>query len=122
MHESNINSRLSLAFGPVVGNIELRNPAGNQLYGDGSGCVISGRAAIRFNGAQRDCVPCTHRDRCLLTPQKTKVRQVAFFQGKADGTESYTDKMKVRIDSPEGRIAYGRRFATVEPVSPQQTT
>ena len=91
-------------------------PAGKELYGDGSGCVIGGRAAIRFKGAQRDCVPCEHRDRCLLTPEKTKVRQVAFFQGKADGTTSYTDKMKQRIDSPEGRIQYGRRFATVEPV------
>jgi hypothetical protein len=91
-------------------------PAEKQLYGDGSGCIIGGRAAIRFKGAQRDCMPCTHRDRCLLTPEKTKVRQVAFFQGNADGTESYTDKMKARIDSPEGRIQYGRRFATVEPV------
>ena len=39
----------------------------------------------------------------------------SFFHGKADH-ESYTDKMKKRIDSPEGRILYGRRFATVEPV------
>jgi hypothetical protein len=51
----------------------------------------------------------------LLTPQKTKTRQVSFFHGKAD-QESYTDKMKQRIDSPEGRTRYGRRFATVEPV------
>ena len=28
----------------------------------------------------------------------------------------YTDKMKRKIDSPEGRILYGQRFATVEPV------
>ena len=91
-------------------------PAGKQLYGNGSGCTINGFAAVKFQGAQRDCIPCTHRDRCLLTPQKTKTRQVAFFQGKADGHESYTDKMKRRIDSPEGRIQYGRRFATVEPV------
>lgn len=91
-------------------------PAGKQLYGDGSGCVIGGRAAIRFKGAQRDCVPCEQRDRCLLTPQKTKVRQVAFFQGKANGGVSYTDKMKALIDSPDGRARYGRRFATVEPV------
>jgi transposase len=91
-------------------------PAGKQLYGDGSGCVIGGRAAIRFKCAQRDCVPCAHRDRCLLTPQKTKVRQVAFFHGQADGSVSYTDKMKARIDSPEGRLQYGRRFATMEPV------
>ncbi len=90
-------------------------PAGKQLYGDGSGCTINGYAAVKFKGAQRDCVPCTHRDRCLLTPQKTKTRQASFFHGKAD-QESYTDKMKRRIDSPEGRIKYGRRFATVEPV------
>jgi hypothetical protein len=90
-------------------------PAGKQLYGNGSGCTINGYAAVKFQGAQRDCMPCTHRDRCLLTPQKTKVRQVAFFQGKKDGV-SYTDKMKARIDSPEGRAQYGQRFATVEPV------
>lgn len=90
-------------------------PAGKQLYGDGSGCTINGYAAVKFKGAQRDCVPCTHRDRCLLTPQKTKTRQVSFFHGKAD-QESHTDKMKQRIDSPEGRARYGRRFATVEPV------
>ena len=90
-------------------------PAGKQLYGNGSGCTISGYAAVKFQGAQCDCMPCTHRDRCLLKPDKTKVRQVSFFQGKRDGM-SYTDKMKRRIDSPEGRIQYGRRFATVEPV------
>jgi len=91
-------------------------PAGKQLYGNGSGCTINSYAAVKFQGAQRDCLPCTHRDRCLLTPQKTKTRQVAFFQGKADGQASYTDEMKQRIDSPEGRARYGRRFATVEPV------
>ena len=90
-------------------------PAGKQLYGNGSGCTINGYVAVKFQGAQRDCMPCMHRDRCLLTPQKTKVRQVAFFQGKKDGV-SYTDKMKARIDSPAGRIQYGQRFATVEPV------
>ena len=90
-------------------------PAGKQLYGDGSNCTINGYAAVKFKGAQRDCAPCTHRDRCLLTPQKTKVRQVSFFQGKKEGV-SYTDKMKARIDTPEGRASYGRRFATVEPV------
>jgi hypothetical protein len=91
-------------------------PAGKQLYGNGSGCIINGFAAVKFQGAQRDCIPCTHRERCLLTPHKTKARQVAFFHGKAYGQESYTDKMKRHIDSAAGRSQYGRRFATVEPV------
>jgi transposase len=90
-------------------------PAGKQLYGNGSGCTIKGFAAVKFQGAQRDCVPCDHRDRCLLTPHKTKARQVSFFRGKVN-QESYTDRMKRKIDSPEGREQYSRRFATVEPV------
>ena len=91
-------------------------PAGKSLYCHGS-AVINGYAVVRFEGAQRDCVPCPHRQRCLRTPEKTKTRQVAFFQGKAATTpESHTDRMKKRIDSPAGRARYGRRFATVEPV------
>lgn len=92
-------------------------PAGKSLYGHGSHCLSNGYVSIRFQGAQRDCVPCLHRDRCLRTPEKTKTRQVAFFQGKAVSTpESHTDRMKKRIDSPEGRALYGERFATAEPV------
>jgi transposase len=92
-------------------------PAGKSLYGHGSHCLSNGYVSIRFQGAQRDCLPCSHRDRCLRTPAKTKTRQVAFFQGKAVNTpESHTERMKKRIDSPAGRVRYGRRFATVEPV------
>ena len=91
-------------------------PAGKTLYGNGSHCVIHGYVAVKFQGAQQDCVPCQQRDQCLRTPAKTKTRQVAFFQRKGDGKPSFTDKMKARIDSPEGQAKYGRRFATVEPV------
>lgn len=92
-------------------------PAGKRLYRNGSHCVINGYAAVKFQGAQQDCVPCLQRAKCLRTPHQTKTRQVAFFQGKAHTTsESYTDRMKKQIDSPEGRAKYGGRFATVEPV------
>lgn len=91
-------------------------PAGKTLYGNGKNCLHNGYTAVKFQGAQQDCVPCDQRDRCLRTPEKTKTRQVAFFQGKVNGAASFTDKMKACIDSPEGRIRYGRRFATVEPV------
>jgi hypothetical protein len=72
---------------------------------------------IKFRGALRDCVPCSHRNRCLRTPDKTKTRQVAFCQGKAKTTaESYTDRMKRAIDSARGRELYARRIGIVEPV------
>jgi transposase len=91
-------------------------PAGKSLFRHGRG-VINGFAVVRFEGAQRDCLPCAHRQRCLRTPDQTKTRQVAFFQGKAASTPaSHTDQMRQRIDSPAGRARYGERFATVEPV------
>ncbi len=92
-------------------------PAGKHLYQNGANCVHNGLVGVKFQGAQRDCVPCSLRDKCLRTPEKTKTRQVMFFRGKAqDAPENYTDQMKRKIDSPEGRILYGQRFATVEPV------
>jgi transposase len=91
-------------------------PAGKTLYGNGSNCVFNGYLAIKFQGAQQDCVPCALRHQCLRTPHKTKTRQVAFFLGRAAGHEKHTDRMKLRIDSDLGRQMITRRFATVEPV------
>jgi transposase len=92
-------------------------PAGKQLYRNGTNCIHNGHLATKYSGTLRDCLPCEQRAKCLRTPEKTQVRQVAFFRGKADTTEeSDTDRMKKAIDSEEGRARYGRRFATVEPV------
>jgi Transposase DDE domain len=91
-------------------------PAGNRLYSNGSNCTFNGYAAMKFRGAQQDCLPCTLRTQCLRTPEKTKTRQVAFFQGKRPEHASHTDRMKARIDSELGRQMIARRFATVEPV------
>ncbi len=92
-------------------------PAGKALSRDGRRVVTHGYVAERFRGSRRDCVPCPLRARCLRTPETTKTRQVAFFRGKAAGTpETHTDRMKRRLDTPEGRTQYGQRFATVEPV------
>ena len=91
-------------------------PAGKRLYSNGSNCTFNGYAAMKFRGAERDCVPCPLRVQCLRMPKKTKTRQVAFFQGKREGHETHTDRMKARIDSELGRQMIARRFATVEPV------
>lgn len=103
------------SYDPVAGTCIC--PAGKALYQNGSNCQINGRLATKFSGALRDCRPCKQRAQCLRTPETTKVRQVAFFRGKADPRQdSYTDKMKRAIDSEEGKARYGQRFATVEPV------
>ncbi len=91
-------------------------PAGKRLYRNGGNCTINGYAATKYTGAERDCVPCAERHRCLRTPEKTKVRQVAFFRGKRGNIESHTERMKRRIDSNQGKQMIAARFATVEPV------
>ena len=92
-------------------------PAGKHLYQNGANCIHGAMIGTKFQGAQRDCVPCDHRARCLRTPDKTPTRQVMFFRGKADPTKvNYSEIMKRAIDSEQGRTLYGRRFATVEPV------
>ena len=88
-----------------------------MLYQNGSNCIHNSYISTKFSGTLRDCVPCDQREKCLRSREKTKVRQVSFFRGKADSTQvSYTDLMRRAIDSPEGTALYGRRFATVEPV------
>ena len=92
-------------------------PAGKSLYQNGTNCIHNGYLSTKFSGTLRDCVPCDLRAKCLRTPDKTQVRQVSFFRGKADaGEESFSEQMKRAIDSAEGRARYGQRFATVEPV------
>lgn len=108
-------------FGPAdfqlaADGSSCRCPAGKRLYRTGAHCTIRGYAAMKFRGAVRDCVPCPLRAQCLRTPDTTRTRQVAFFQGKRAGPESHTARMKRRIDSDLGKRMIAARFATVEPV------
>ncbi len=92
-------------------------PAGQFLYQNGSRCVIGGREAVKFTGAKRVCGPCDLRAKCLRYPQRTPVRQVVFFTGRTTAkAETYTTKMKRKIDTEHGRYQYGRRLAVAEPV------
>jgi transposase len=92
-------------------------PAGQTLRSAGRDVVTRGFVADRFRGDRPTCGACTLRAQCLRTPDRTPIRQVAFFRGKAAGApETHTDRMKRRLDTPEGRAQYGQRFATVEPV------
>lgn len=92
-------------------------PAGKSLYRKGAQLATKGYLADHFQGAQRDCGPCPLRAQCLRTPEKTKVRQVAFFTGRtAARSDTQTARMQRRIDEPTNRARYAQRFAVVEPV------
>jgi len=92
-------------------------PVGKSLYRSGGNINIRGYLANKFKGTKRDCLPCPLRGNCLKTPDRTQVRQVAFFHGKVDEHKyTFTQKMKNKIDSALGKLNYDRRLGTVEPV------
>ena len=92
-------------------------PAGKALYRKGASRIVNGVVSEQFRGTVRDCVGCALRARCLRTPTTTRVRNVAFIRERVRATpETAATRMRARLDAPEGRARYGRRFATVEPV------
>jgi transposase len=91
-------------------------PAGNRLYRSGCNVTVKNFKAIKFKGPKSACVPCQLRARCLRKPEKTEIRQVAYFTGRsASGKQRFTEKMKQKIDSAQGRAIYSMRLAVGEP-------
>jgi len=85
-------------------------PAGKRLYRSGAD-----EKAHRFKGTQTTCVPCAFRAKCIRNPEKTVIRQVAYFAGRTGDGPTFTDRMKRKIDSTIGRVIYGMRLAISEP-------
>lgn len=92
-------------------------PAGKRMYRNGHSRNLQGLLGVKFTAAKRDCQHCALRHKCLRQPDKTIVRQLTHFLGPSSLVpETYTQKMKKRIDSEHGRYQYSRRLGTVEPV------
>jgi len=92
-------------------------PAGKKLYRSGNNVEVRNHLATKFKGPKSACVPCKLRTQCLRKPDITEIRQVAFFHGRNEkGKNTFTEKMKCKIDSVIGRFFYGKRLGTIEPV------
>jgi len=93
----------------------LMCPAGAALYvRNRNFYTAEGYRAIAYQAPKKACRVCTLRRQCLRKPKTTESRQVHLFYGKRPG--SLTDKMRDKIDTPEGRRIYSKRMAVVEPV------
>ncbi len=88
-------------------------PAGKRLHRNGASVKVRGTTAVKFRSNKTDCAVCPLRKKCLRYPDRSETRQVYFFRKKP---ESFTERMKQKIDSLKGRLIYNRRLATVEPV------
>ena len=91
-------------------------PAGKRLYRNGGNVIVKGQRAVKFRGRKTDCRVCALRKKCLRNPERSEVRQVYFFQGTvANQPETFSAKMRRKIDSIKGRLIYNRRLGIAEP-------
>jgi len=75
---------------------------------------------IYFEGKLTDCRHCNSKHRCMRNPASADTReghgrQVSFIVGKKISSQ-FTDWMKPRVDSIEGKLIYSHRMSVVEPV------
>ncbi len=91
-------------------------PAGKELYRSGCNVKVENFLATKSKGTKSARVPCAFRSQCLRHPERTEIRQVAYFSGRSEqGKDTFTEKMKTKIDTAVGRMIYGIRLATAEP-------
>ncbi len=94
-------------------NGRLICPAGKALYIRNRNFETKqGLKGINYQAPKTACRNCKLKPKCLRK-QTTVSRQVHIFEKK---TDSITERMKEKIDSPQGKKTYGKRLAIVEPV------
>jgi transposase len=93
-------------------------PAGKRMYANGNNLTHGNHKTNKFRGPKSACIPCKLRNQCLRNPSNAKgVRQVSYFLGRSEqGKNTFTERMKRKIDSPIGKFFYSQRLGTVEPV------
>jgi uncharacterized protein (UPF0179 family) len=64
---------------------------------------VAGKSYSRFAGYLKDCKVCPLRQQCMGKPPTKTGRQVQFVNDSSVNVISYTDKMKIKIDSSAGR-------------------
>ena len=91
----------------------LTCPAGAALYIRNRNFETKqGLKGINYQAPKTACRNCKLKSKCLRK-QTTVSRQVHIFE-RISG--DITERMKEKIDSPQGRKTYGKRLAIVEPV------
>jgi hypothetical protein len=103
-------------FHPAEARSHCICPAGERLYRNGHHRDRRGFEALKCTGRKAACGPCTMRARGLRSPDKTPARQVSLVLGPTAGKpETYTARLKRKIDSPRGRELITRRCARWSP-------
>jgi transposase/IS5 family transposase len=92
---------------------KLMCPAGKSLYIKNRRVEIQGAFYTAYQATKNACTNCSIRSKCLRS-KNTTARQVYILLDRRPG--SITDKMREKIDTPQGRKTYSKRLGIVEPV------
>ncbi len=106
-------------FNPV--NKTCVCPAGERMWIRSELIDKHGHNKIFFEGRLTKCRACDLIHQCMRNPdsanhRKGHGRQVSFIIKKGQRAPNYTDWMKHRVDSEEGKRIYSHRMSVVEPV------
>ncbi|MBJ6138589.1 transposase [Marinobacter litoralis] len=105
-------------FDPV--NLSCICPAGQELHYEATRTDGNGVSRAHFKGRLLQCRNCPKKRQCMQNPasadhRKGSGRQVTFALERNRGP-TYTDWMKHRVDSPQGKEIYSRCMSVLEPV------
>jgi hypothetical protein len=90
-----------------------RGPGGEVLKLRARRHRVENNLYRRYEAEEADCSGCPLREQCVQTPEARR-KPLAILIGKA--TETLSQKMIAKIDTPAAREIYGQRLAIVEPV------
>jgi len=95
--------------------------AGKSLTYRGTREDTYGQLRACFEGRLLQCRHCDIKTQCMHNPASAdhrhgSGRQVSFGLGRANKKPCYTDWMKQRVDSDQGKQVYSHRMSVVEPV------
>jgi transposase len=93
-------------------------PQGNEMWLKNEIVETSGKHRLFFEGKLTDCRQCPIKNDCMQNPDSANHREghgrqvsITYTNGR-----TATDWMKKRVDSRYGKVVYGHRMSTVEPV------
>lgn len=87
-------------------------PQGNRLTKSNSDLTTGDITYYKYTARQRICSRCSVRKKCI---EHNNPRPRSLFR-RSDGGNKYTEKMRKKIDTDEGRKIYSKRMSIVEPV------
>ncbi len=91
-------------------------PAGKEMWLSCKGYKNKGVEYVRFVGYLKDCSQCHLKAQCMRREPRDRGRQVSIRKDTQANNNRAIERMKRKIDTPEGRVIYSKRIGIVEPV------